>query len=150
IVRPVHVQKRRIEDFARGMARLLSAANEVDRVDVLPDLQRSLPVLIKAAEFIEDREPTSPFFDFIHCDKTRQASYASTFLRIIADPLFCQTLVTRAPWQTVAILQEISKDRLYALSAEEFIRELARQVNEQPRDEFFESAAIFIVTGRGK
>jgi hypothetical protein len=127
IVRPVRVRKWRIEDFARNMARLLSAASEVDRVDVLPDLQRSLPVLIKAAEFIEGRGSTSAFFDFIHRDRTRQASFASSFLRIISDPLFCQTLVTRAPWQVVAILQEISEDRLYALSAEEFIRELARQ-----------------------
>jgi hypothetical protein len=123
IVRPVRVQKRRIEDFARGMARLLSAASEVDRVDVLPDLQRSLPVLIKAAESIEDRDSTSAFFDFIHRDTTRQAAFASTFLRIISDPLFCQTLVTRAPWQVVAILQKISEERLYTLSAKEFIRE---------------------------
>jgi hypothetical protein len=64
IVRPARVRERRIEDFAGSMARLLSAASEVDRVDVLPDLARSLPVLIKAAEFIEDGRPTSAFFDF--------------------------------------------------------------------------------------
>jgi hypothetical protein len=127
IVRPVRVRKRRIGDFARGAATLLSAANETDHVDLLPDLQRSLPVLIEAAGFVEHPGPTSAFFDFIHRDEIKQASYAHSLLRIIADPPFCQTLVTRAPWRVVTILREISEKRLHARGAEQFIRELAHQ-----------------------
>jgi hypothetical protein len=127
IVRPVRVRERRIEDFARGAATLLSGANETDHVDLLPDLQRSLPILINAARFAERTGPTSAFFDFIYREEIRQASYAYSLLRIIADPLFCQTLVTRAPWQIVTILRKISEERLYARAAEQFIRELAHQ-----------------------
>jgi hypothetical protein len=127
IVRPVRVRGRRMEDFARGAATMLSAASEADHVDLLQDLHRSLPVLIKAAAFVGRLRETSAFFDFIHRDEIKQASYAHTLLRIIADPLFCETLVKRAPWQVVTMLREISEKRLYAQGAEQFIRELAHQ-----------------------
>jgi hypothetical protein len=127
IVRPVRVQGRRMKDFASGAATLLSAANETDHIDLFLDLQRSLPILIKAAEFADRPGPTSAFFDFIHREEIEQASYAYALLRIIADPLFCETLVKRVPWAVATMLGEISAKRLYARGAEQFIRELAHQ-----------------------
>jgi hypothetical protein len=67
------------------------------------------------------------FFDFIHRDKIEQASYAHTLLRIIADPLFCETLVKRAPWRVATTLREISAKHLFAHGAEQFVRQLAHQ-----------------------
>jgi hypothetical protein len=93
IVRPVRVRERRIPDFARGAATMLSAASEIDHVDLLEDLRRSLPALIKSAEFGEGLRSASAFFDFIYRAKIERSSYAHTLLRIIADPLFCGTLV---------------------------------------------------------
>jgi len=97
MVRPIRVRPSRMEDFARGAATLLSAANETDHVDFVNDLRRSLPILIEASSFRESLTDTSAFFDFIHRNKIEQASYAVALLRIISDPLFCETLVKRAP-----------------------------------------------------
>ena len=52
IAKPIKVRKKRISDFARGAARLLSAADEPDHLDLISDLQKSLPVLIKSAQFL--------------------------------------------------------------------------------------------------
>jgi hypothetical protein len=124
---PVRVHPKRIDDFARGVARLLSAANETDHTDLVADLRRSLPILLKEASFVEHLRETTAFFDFIHRKKIEQASYASSLLRIIADPPLCAALVTRAPWIVGSMLKDISVEHLHAASGEQFIRELARQ-----------------------
>jgi hypothetical protein len=58
---------------------------------------QSLPNLIEIARFADSLRDTTAFFDFIHRSEIAQASYAVSLLRIIADPLFCETLVKRAP-----------------------------------------------------
>jgi hypothetical protein len=126
VVRPIKVADHRVEDFAQGAARLLSAASQTDHIDILPDLERSLPKIIELARFVE-REPQSAFFDFIHRKKIEQASYAYTFLGLIADPEFCRTLVTRAPWATANMLRGIGYYKLHARSAEKFVQEIAHQ-----------------------
>lgn len=127
IVMPVTVGRTRILDFARGVAGLLSAAHETDHVDLVPDLLRSLPRLIETAAFVESRRETSAFHDFIYRHEIERASYARSLLLIIADPPFCETLVKRAPWRVAEMLGDISEKRLYARSAEQFVRELAQQ-----------------------
>jgi hypothetical protein len=128
VVRPVRVSPPRLPDFARQAAKLLSSANEQDHIDFATDLERSLPILIKESSFLDDiPRNTSAFFDFIHRDKLERAGYAFSFLRIVADPTFCETLVKRLPWQVVFILRKISEDHLYSDAAAQLIRELAHQ-----------------------
>ena len=128
IVRPVRVRAASLPAFAKQAARLLSSANEQDHVDFASDLERSLPTLITEASFIDDlRIDRSAFFDFIHRKKIECAGYAFSFLRIVADPTFCETLVKRLPWQVVFMLREISDNQLRAEGAEQLIREIAHQ-----------------------
>lgn len=128
IVRPVRVRPARLADFARQAAKLLSSANEQDHIDFASDLDRSLPTLIRVASFLDDLpSETSAFFDFIHRNELECAAYAFSFLRIVADPTFCETLVKRLPWQVVFMLRDISEDHLYADGATQLIRELAHQ-----------------------
>ena len=127
IVLPVRVREKRIAPFARSAAALLSSANESDHVDLFQDLQRSLPILIKAASFTDYLLNTSAFFDFAHRDKIERASYANTLLSIVADPLFCDTLVKRAPWRVATMLRDVSEDHLYAIGAQQFVRSVAQQ-----------------------
>jgi hypothetical protein len=128
IVRPVRVKEAKLPDFAQQAALLLSSANEQDHIDFASDLERSLPNLIEEASFLDTLPPkTSAFFDFIHRDHVYRAAYAASFLRIIADPSFCETLVKRLPWRVVFMLREISQHFLFADSATQFIRELSRQ-----------------------
>jgi hypothetical protein len=128
IVRPVRVQAARLPAFTNQAARLLSSANEQDHIDFASDLDRSLPTLIRVASFLDDLpSETSAFFDFIHRNELECAAYAFSFLRIVADPTFCETLVKRLPWQVVFMLRDISEDHLYTDGATQLIRELAHQ-----------------------
>jgi hypothetical protein len=127
VVRPVHPRAKTIVEFSRNAANLLSSANEQDHIDFVNDLQHSLPVLIQAAGFAEYLRDTTAFFDFIYRKEIERAVYASSFLRIIADPAFCETLVKRTPWRVVWMLRELAAERLHTRRAEQFIQELARQ-----------------------
>ena len=66
------------------------------------------------ASFADRLHDTSAFFDFIHREEINQASYATSLLRIIAESLFCETLVKRASWRVAHMLQQISEEKLYA------------------------------------
>lgn len=127
VIYPANVRPSRLPEFCQHAANLLSSANEQDHIDFARDLARSLPTLITAASFLDALRNTSAFFDFIDRDKIQRAAYASSFLRIIADPAFCETLVKRLPWRVANMLLTISTQRLYAVGAEEFIRSLAFQ-----------------------
>jgi hypothetical protein len=127
VVYPVKVQPTQLRNFAQHAANLLSSANEQDHIDFAFDLERSLPALIRAASFLDQRRNTSAFDDFIRREERVRAAYASSFLRIISDPAFCETLVKRLPWLVVKMLNKIIDDQLHARNAEQFVRELAHQ-----------------------
>lgn len=126
---PIKVKPKRVPRFAQAAAQLISEAGESDHLELLKDLRESLPTLIRLATFVELRhgEERTAFFDFIHRHRLEQASYAHSLLRIIADAPFCRTLVDKAPWVVSRMLRDIGTERLYARSAESFVRELAQQ-----------------------
>lgn len=127
VLRPISVSEKRVEQFTKATAKLLSEATESDHVDLLPDLHRSLPRLIKLAAFIEGYDDASAFYLFTHRHRIWQASYAHSMLRILSDPLFCKSLVLRAPWTVALIVGEIADKKLYAHAAQRFVQELAYQ-----------------------
>jgi hypothetical protein len=128
IVRPVRVRPARLPEFAQQAAKLLSSANEQDHIDFASDLERSLPVLIQEASFIDGLLPSrTAFFDFTYRKRLERSGYAFSFLRIVADPTFCETMVKRLPWQVVFMLRKISADGLYSEGAAQLVRELAHQ-----------------------
>jgi hypothetical protein len=128
IVRPLKVRLRRVEPFARAVATLLAQASESDHIDVLPDVQASLPVLVKSALFLESRHTEfSAFDEFTYREKIRQSSYAQSILRILSDPFFCQSLIRRAPWNVAKMISVLSNENLHCQAAEQFVQELARQ-----------------------
>ena len=126
---PIKVKPKRVPRFAQAAAQLISEAGESDHLELLKDLRESLPTLIRLATFVEMKhgEERTAFFDFIHRERLEQASYAHSLLRIIADAPFCRTLVDKAPWAGSRMLGVIETERLYARSAESFVRELAQQ-----------------------
>lgn len=128
VVRPVKVRPRQMERFARVVANILAQATETDHIDLLPDIELSLPVLMKLATFVEYRRVEFSAFElFTHRDKIKQASWARSLLEILADPLFCQSLIRRAPWTVAGMIGKISDDKLHCGAAEQFIQELAHQ-----------------------
>jgi hypothetical protein len=127
VVRPLRVSEKRVEIFAQYVARTLSEATESDCVDLLHDLQLSLPRLIKLASFIEGRRDASAFWMFIHRKQIWQAQYAASLLRILSDQHFCRSVVVRAPWTVARLISDIADEKLYARSAENLVQGLALQ-----------------------
>ncbi|MBS9720698.1 hypothetical protein JYU29_08370 [Tianweitania sp. BSSL-BM11] len=126
---PIKVSAKRVPRFAQAAAQLISEANDSDHLELLKDLQKSLPTLIKLATFVDLKhgEERTAFFEFIHRRRLEQASYAHSLLRIIADAPFCRTLVDKAPWVVSRMLRDLGGERLYSRSAEIFVRQLAQQ-----------------------
>ncbi len=127
VIKPVSLHPHSTERFVTASAWLLSSADERDQLDYLQDLIRSLPTLIKVASFGENLHEKPAHFDEIFRIELGRASYAWSFLRIIADPIFCATLVKQGPWLVASILKELEEKRLHTRGAEQFVRELARQ-----------------------
>lgn len=124
---PIKIKPKRVPQFARSAAQLISEASETDHLEFLKDLKRSLPTLIHLAAFVEEDRETTAFYDFIHREKIEQGSYAHSLLLIIADQSFCRTLVNKAPWIVSDMLRRISEEGVYAQAAESFIHGLSLQ-----------------------
>lgn len=71
--------------------------------------------------------PHCPFYDYAHKKKLTQASWATGFLRILADPKFCVVLVRDCPWQTAKLLKNISENGLSSDAARSFIQSIGLQ-----------------------
>jgi len=129
IVSPVRVRPRDTVRFVRASATLLSSATLEDHVEYFRDLERSLPTLITIAKFIESPgfDKRTAFYEFIHRKRIERAGYAWSLLRIVADPDFCGTLVTRGSWRLASMLQDLAEQRWQSRALEEFIEQVGRQ-----------------------
>ena len=127
VVLPVKVRAHGVAKFAQSGADLLSRASETDHVEFAEDLRQSMPMLVRAAQFVERLHYPSAFFMFTHRQRIAQGAYARSFLLILADPAFCATAVRKIPWQAARTLKDLAKGELHARSAEEFVRQLAQQ-----------------------
>jgi len=110
IVSPVRMQANNAERFADASATLLSSASTKDHIQYARDPARSLPSLVRTAQFAEyiRGDQLSPFFH----KELRRSGYASSLRRIIADPTFCRTLVTHDAWALARMLQDLAEKRL--------------------------------------
>lgn len=127
VTRPIKVNLKNVEFFARNAAAMLAEAAESDHVDFLPDTSLSLPRLIKLASFLENRRDVSAFWIFRHRNKIKQAQYAQSLLRIMSDPHFCRSIVNRAPWTVARIIKNVADEKIYSYFAEQVIQEIALQ-----------------------
>jgi hypothetical protein len=125
---PVRVGDHSVRQFSTASASLLSAARETDHLDFVRDLRRSLPYLVRTAAYADGlHDNPSGFFLFANRRRLERSRYAQTLLRILADAEFCKTLVCKAGWSAAAIIDDLADQQLYTRSAEQFVREVARQ-----------------------
>ena len=54
------------------------------------------------------------------------AAYSESFLGLLADPVFCRTLVTRLPWDAARILGAFSKEKPSQQVGRAFVHQIAR------------------------
>jgi hypothetical protein len=147
-LRPARVSAFNMIAFSRAGAALLSAADDEDRARLAEDLlqERNIERLVKTAsawelaemhgvaiEFerlrsigapqeIRGRVPISAFYIFSHRKQLERASYAASFLRIMADPDFCSLLVRKCAWITAATLGILSKGNLHSEAVTPFVQ----------------------------
>jgi len=111
---PARVGLRSITKYVRAGANLLASASEEDRVEFAADIVSNIKRLIRIA------------------DRPRKAaanisSNSESFLQLLADPVFCRTLVVRLPWDAARLLRAFSQERPKAQVGRVFVHQITRE-----------------------
>ncbi len=131
-LKPSKVKRKYFPRYVIAAADFLAHANEQDRTDFSKDLLLNLIPIIKSSEFGRGRQEISAFFDFRYRIEIRDAHYAYSFLELVSEPRFCETLVHRCPWDTAAMLNNISDRKVPNGWVERLIQEIGRQAIMHP------------------
>ena len=96
----------RLPNMCRPRARFLASASEEDRVEFVADVLANIKKLIRIADLpgSQPRRITSLKLHFRRRSTADLAAYSQSFLGLLADPVFCRTLVPRLPWDAAQIL----------------------------------------------
>jgi hypothetical protein len=118
---PARTGQRSIASYVRAGTNLLASASEQDRVELTEDLVSNMRRLIVIADVKGAMDPSHP------TSKEQAASFSESFLRILSDPAFCNTMVSRVPWEAARILQTFSQTRPKELVGRAFVHQITRQ-----------------------
>ncbi|TSD86014.1 hypothetical protein FFK22_024660 [Mycobacterium sp. KBS0706] len=121
------LQKGKYKTFVNLSGRMLAHADDVDRVDFVREIIPSIPDMCRAAVFLERAPSDDAFYSFTHDADLRDGECAVALLRLMADPSFCETIVSKCSWDSAELLVGISKGGNAPLAAELFVREIGRQ-----------------------
>jgi hypothetical protein len=118
-----------ITKYVRAGAHLLASGSEEDRVEFAADILANINKLIRIADLTEKKMPaiTKLKLSFYRKSAAEVAASAESFLRLLADPGFCRTLVTRLPWDAARILNAFSTERPEAPVGRAFVHQIIRQ-----------------------
>jgi hypothetical protein len=118
---PARSSPRSIASYVRAGTNLLASASEQDRVELTEDLVPNMRRLIRLADVKDAMHPSQP------TKQEAAAAYSESFLRILADPGFCKTMVARVPWEAARILQAFSQVRPGEQVGRAFVQQITRQ-----------------------
>ena len=102
-----------ITKYVRAGAQLLASASEEDRVEFVADILANIRKLIRIAD-LTGSQPRATTRFMLHFHRRSRADIAAdseSFLRLLADPVFCRTLVSRLPWDAARILRAFSDEK---------------------------------------
>ena len=111
---PARVGSRSITKYVRAGANLLASASEEDRVEFAADIVSNIKRLIRIAD-----RPQKTAADI--------ASNSESFLQLLADPVFCRTLVVRLPWDAARLLRAFSEEHPKAHVGRVFVHQITRE-----------------------
>jgi len=117
---PARVTSRSITKYVRAGANLLASASEEDRVEFAADIVANIKRLIRIA----DHPAPAPEHRTSASDI---ASNSESFLQLLADPVFCRTLVVRLPWDAARLLRAFSEERPRTQVGRFFVHQLIRE-----------------------
>lgn len=117
-----------ITKYVRAGAHLLASASEEDRVEFVADVLANLKKLIRIAD-LNSSPPTRRMSLLLRLHRRSKkdiAAHSESFLTLLADPVFCRTLVSRLPWDAARILRGFSREKPVAQVGRTFVHQLTR------------------------
>jgi hypothetical protein len=117
-----------ITKYVRAGAQLLASASEEGRVEFAADVLANIKKLIRMADLTgsQPRRMTSFKLHFYRRSRADIAAYSQSFLGLLADPVFCRTLVSRLPWDAARILRAFSDEKPAGQVGRTFVHQLTR------------------------
>jgi hypothetical protein len=117
-----------ITKYVRAGAQFLASASEEDRVEFVADVLANIKKLIRIADLAasQPQRITSLKLHFRRRSKADIAAYSQSFLGLLADPVFCRTLVSRLPWDAARILSAFSHENPSGQVGRAFVHQLTR------------------------
>ncbi len=126
---PARVGFDSITKYVRAGAHLLASGTEEDRVEFAADVLANVRKLIKIADLPGAPIPpmTALMLRVHRRTAAETAADSESFLRLLADPGFCRTLVARLPWDAARILSAFSEAKPRAQVGRAFVHQITRQ-----------------------
>jgi len=117
-----------ITKYVRAGAQFLASASEEDRVEFVADVLANVRRLIRIADLAGSapRRVTAFRLRFRGRSTADIAAYSQSFLGLLADPVFCRTLVSRLPWDAARILHAFAQEKPRGQVGRTFVHQLTR------------------------
>ena len=120
---PARSGVRSITQYVRAGSNLLASASEEDRVEFAADVLANIKRLIRIA----DRPGDKPSMFSGGKSAADTAGNSESFLRLLADPVFCKTLVVRLPWDAARLLKAFSEEQPRTQVGRVFVHQIIRE-----------------------
>ncbi len=124
---PARANTRSITQYVRAGSNLLASASEEDRVEFAADVLANIKKLIRIADEPTGVKSRAWFLTRREEGAGEPSAYSESFLRLLADPVFCRTLVVRLPWDAARLLTAFSKEQPKTQVGRVFVHQLIRE-----------------------
>jgi hypothetical protein len=127
---PAHVGLASVAKYVRAGAYLLASGSEEDRVEFSADVLANVRKLIRIAGLPSAKVPPLArlLLRLRRHSPADLAAYSESFLRLLADPAFCRTLVRRLPWDAARVLRAFSEEKPATPVGGAFVHQITRNV----------------------
>ncbi len=124
---PARVSSRSVTQYVRAGSNLLASASDEDRVEFAADILANIKKLIAIADQPPGAQSKSWFLAHREKGEGETSAYSESFLRLLADPVFCKTLVVRLPWDAARLLKAFSEAQPKTQVGRVFVHQLTRE-----------------------
>jgi len=124
---PARVTTRSITQYVRAGSNLLASASEEDRVEFAADVLANIKKLIRIGDEPPGAQSKTWFLSHRQRGTGETSAYSESFLRLLADPVFCRTLVIRLPWDAARLLKAFSEAQPKTQVGRIFVHQLTRE-----------------------
>ncbi len=116
-----------ITQYVRAGSNLLASASEEDRVEFAADILANIKKLIRIADQPPGAKSKSWFPRRRAKGEGEPSAYSESFLRLLADPVFCRTLVIHLPWDAARLLKAFSEEQPKTQVGRVFVHQIIRE-----------------------